>query len=216
MERSTLATIAAGLGTGAVAGYGLSMGRGAYRESANLRGIVLVLVIILLYFATAFFGVKNMIRGYDKSDAAGFFKVLGYALLALAVWPIAYYLCSNFFVEHVGGRAVGPFNTTVFTWLTVILVVLQAVGLWMGLIERQQREQEFYVATRNDRFLTDAGITETGGEDITHYDGDGNPLRFIEAHPNQLVFMVVGRRGKRAFIQLADNGEMIGYTGVTP
>ena len=95
-----------------------------------------------------------------------------------------------------------------------VTAFLAGVGMLTGLYQRPKRLRAFAVKRHNERFLAENGFKETDGKDITHYAPDGQALRFLEAHPGKLVFMVVGKRGKRAFIDLDENGRMLSYTGV--
>jgi len=53
-----------------------------------------------------------------------------------------------------------------------------------------------------------------GDEDITHIDAAGNTLHLLDLSPNKLVFMVVGRRGKHASIDIDLEEKMFSYSGV--
>ena len=90
------------------------------------------------------------------------------------------------------------------------------VGVLVGLIQRPKRRRRHAVAVRNEQFLESYGIRETGEAETTHFDADGNALRLMERTPNSIVFMAVGKRNKRAYIGLTNEGEMINYTGVVP
>ena len=63
-------------------------------------------------------------------------------------------------------------------------------------------------------FLLQNRIQETGDEDVTHIDSSNNKLRLLEENTDMLVFMAVGRRNRRAYINLDRDGRMIEYTGV--
>jgi len=96
----------------------------------------------------------------------------------------------------------------------MVTTIVAGIGFLVGLIQRPKRLKAIAVSKANDRFLIANGFRETDGSDITHYDPSGQPLRFLEAHSDRLVFMAVGRRGKRAFIDLDHDGQMIGYSGI--
>src|SRR5690606_6569336 len=96
----------------------------------------------------------------------------------------------------------------------ILTAFVATIGLLVGLLQRPRRLKAIATARFNEQFLKENGFRETDGSDITHYDGAGQPLRLLEAHPERLVFMAVGRRGKRAFIDLDANGRMLQYSGI--
>ncbi|NOV20310.1 hypothetical protein E5S70_30370 [Ensifer adhaerens] len=87
------------------------------------------------------------------------------------------------------------------------------VGILLGFFERPRRLRMLDIARENEIFLIANGFRDTGGTNVTHYDGKGNALRFIEKSGDRLIFLVAGKRGKRAVIQLAPDGLMIAYAG---
>src|SRR5689334_9876466 len=93
MRRSNLTMVAAGLAGAAVAGYGLSMGRSAWRStggSPNGRGILLILVVAAGYVLMPFFGGRGLFRGHDKEPGEAFLLMIGYLLLILAGWLVGF------------------------------------------------------------------------------------------------------------------------------
>ena len=78
----------------------------------------------------------------------------------------------------------------------------------------QRKEEERAIAQENKTFLLQNEIQETGGEDVTHIDSNNNKLRLLEENNDMLVFMAVGRRNRRAYINFDQDGRMIEYTGV--
>ncbi|MHA6643673.1 hypothetical protein [Mesorhizobium sp. A623] len=209
-RRSKLALVAAGVGGAAVAGFGLSFGRDIYKKSKkNLEIILLLLAVIFC----PFIGGRGLVRGHDRG-------VLGTIFLTIigSISLIAVGFCTATFLafEIVVMGKINPENPLPLALLGgfAATAVMAGIGLVVGFIQRPKRLKAIAVGKANEKFLTDQGFRETEGKDITHYDPDGLALRFLEAHAGRLVFMVVGRRGKRAFINLDPDGRMIGYSGV--
>ncbi|MBX3582833.1 MAG: hypothetical protein KF810_13140 [Rhizobiaceae bacterium] len=208
-KTSTLAMIAAGVGGAAVAGYGLAMGRDAWRSTKRNQSTIVILLAIAGAVALPFLGGRNLVRGHDRGLTATLFLTLigSTALIAIGL-VLAFFLFTAVF--HQADEAlVGAAFLAVCTTGAITLL-----GVVWGSFQRPGRRKLFATAKFNDQFLAEQGFTETGGEDITHYDPSGQPLRFLEQHADRLVFMVVGRRGKRTYITLDSDGRMQNYSGV--
>lgn len=210
-RRSRLALVAAGVGGAAVAGFGLAFGRDIYRKSKKDAGLIVLLLVVV---SCPFIGGRGLVRGHDR----GLFgtivlTVIGSLLLIAAGLCAATFLVLEFLLLSDNGKLENPFLFALLGGLAVTGVVA-GIGIVVGLVQRPKRLKVIAVSKFNDRFLEDRGIRETDGDDITHYDDSGQALRFLEAHRDRLVFMAVGRRGKRAFIDLDEDGRMVGYTGV--
>lgn len=209
-KRSKLALVGAGVGGAAVAGFGLASGRDIYRKTKkNAQLIALLLAVIFC----PFIGGRSLVRGHDR----GLFgtivlTVIGSILLITVGFCAATFLAFEIIV--LGGiEPDNPFPLALFVGFLATAIVT-GVGLLVGLIQRPKRLKAIAVSRANDRFLADNGFRETDGADITHYDPGGQALRFLEVHPDRLVFMAVGRRGKRAYISLDPDGRMVDYSGV--
>lgn len=209
-KRSKLALIAAGVSGAAVAGFGFAFGRDIYKKSKKNVEIILLLLAIIF---CPFIGGRGLVRGHDRGVFGTLFlTVLGSILLITIGFCGATFLT---FEVVVMGK-IDPNNPMPFALLAGFLItaVITGVGVVVGLAQRPKRLKAIAASRANEKFLTDNGFRETYGTDITHYDPTGQPLRFLEAHPDRLVFMAVGRRGKRAYIDLDPDGRMVGYSGV--
>lgn len=211
-NKSTLALIAAGAGGAAVAGFGLSMGRDIYKGTKkNGVNLILLLTVIVL----PFIGGRGLVRGHDRGFFGTIFLTYIASILLIAIGFVAAMLLVILFLAIAStGQDDNSVILIVATYSGVVTAFLAGIGLLVGLFQRPKRLQTIKIKRYNEQFLNENGFTETGGKDITHYAPDGQALRFIEAHPGKIVFMPVGRRGKRAFIDLDESGRMIAYTGV--
>lgn len=211
-RKTSLATIAAGMGGATIAGYGLSMGRDLWRSTKKNQGLLIFLIALAGAVTLPVLGARGLVRGHDRGPVATlFFTFLGNLLWIVAGFALAA-LCAVFISAHMNelypALSVSVILATVTTGCSV------AIGLLWGLIQRPGRVRTIATARANEQFLKSIGFVETGGQDITHYDPLGQPLRFIEAHGDRLVFMAVGKRGKRAYISLGPAGRMTAYSGV--
>ena len=210
MGRRVTASTRSKVSNSAVAGFGLSAGRDVWNMTKRNGGLLLFLAVVLAAAVLPFYGARGMVRGHDRSRWGTILNtVLGN--LAIAIGGAL-----------IGGATVafaclifGPATFTLTTTATVALSLIGSLaGLVTGLAERRSRLASIAVRKTNERFLDGAGVRETGEEDVTHYDAEGNALRLVEFGSERLVFMAVGRRGKRAYIQIAPSGEMISYSGI--
>ena len=209
-KRSKLALVAAGASGAAVAGFGLAFGRDVYNKTKKNIGLIALMFAAIF---CPFIGGRGLVRGHDRGVIGTLFLtfigsvlliVVGFGVVAIAVFGVLTVV--NFDPHKVPSMAaVASF---------VLTATAAGTGFLVGLFQRPKRLKAFAVRRSNEKFLEDNGFRETDGTDITHYDPNGQPLRFLETHPDRLVFMVVGRRGKRAYINLDREGRMLDYSGV--
>jgi len=207
---SALAALAAQVGNAATAGFGLSLGRDVYRKvrPKNTSNLVLLLLAVCGVFLPVLGGI-NLCQGHRRGWIGTIFLTFGASVLAVAAGfliilsPVVLF-AHNF--DDIDKEMVG--------WILMITAGLTVFGMLIGLYRRSGRLRRYAVINDNETFLARSGFKETGGSDVTHYDPDGNALRFLEADPERLVFMAVGRRGHRAYIDLDGSGRMLSYSGI--
>lgn len=209
-KRAKLPFIAAGVGGAAVAGFGLAFGRDIYRKSK--KNIEIILLLLAVVFCP-FIGGRGLVRGHDRGPLGTIFLTVAGSILFIAIGFCAATALTFQIVVLGKIEPDNPFTLALLGGFATT-AVLAGIGVVVGLIQRPKRLKVIAIGKANEQFLTNNGFHETDGTDITHYDPSGQPLRFLEAHPGRLVFMAVGRRGKRAFIDLDQEGRMIGYTGI--
>ncbi|MBZ9746811.1 hypothetical protein LB516_16300 [Mesorhizobium sp. CO1-1-7] len=209
--RSRLALVAAGIGGTAVAGFGFAFGSDIYKKTKkNVELIALVLATVFC----PFIGGRGLVRGHDRGIFETIFlTVLASLLLIAAGLCAATLLMLGVLMLVADGKLDSPFLLALLGGF-VLTTLLAGMGIVVGLVQRPKRLKAIAVGKFNERFLDENGFRETDGDDVTHYDDSGQALRFLEAHQNRLVFMAVGRRGKRAFIDLDQDGRMVSYSGV--
>ncbi|RCW77698.1 hypothetical protein [Phyllobacterium bourgognense] len=213
MKRSSLALIAAGVGGAAVAGYGLSIGRDAWKSTKKNFLLILFLAAVAGAMAVPFIGGRELVRGHDRGFFGTVFKTLVGSALLLASGFVMGFVAVWLFVAY-GNDNNAEVKAIALTFAAGATAMSGCVGLLWGLFQRPGRLRKIAITRSNDDFLQTAGIRETGGDNITHYDASGQALRFLEVHTDRLVFMAVGRRGKRAYIDVGSDGRMTAYSGV--
>jgi len=165
--------------------------------------------------ALPFVGGRNLVRGYDREFAATIFFTIalnaaligaGFVLGIFAL-PLVFALFGGVPVSSGSGELnYGPVLT--------VTIVSVFVGVVIGLSQRPARLEAFAIARDNAQFLTKTGIRETGQNDVTHYDPNNHPLRYMETIGDKQMYMAVGRRNKRAYIYLDQSGRMVRYSGI--
>lgn len=211
-NKSTLALIATGVGGAAVAGFGLPLGRDIYKGTKKNGGNLLLLLAVIF---CPFIGGRGLVRGHDRGVLSTLFLtyIVNIFLITIGFVAASFLAFQGIAATSKETEAGGVIVLAVVTGASVT-AFLAGIGMLTGLYQRPKRLRAFAVKRYNERFLADNGFKETDGKDITHYAPDGQALRFLEAHPGKLVFMAIGKRGKRAFIDLDENGRMLSYTGV--
>ncbi|WP_109369328.1 hypothetical protein [Ochrobactrum soli] len=211
-NKSTLAMIATGAGGAAVAGFGLSLGRDIYKGTKKNGGNLLLLLAVIF---CPFIGGRALVRGHDRGVMGTLFLTYIGSILLIAIgFVAASFLAFQGLAATSKETEAGSVIVLAVVTGASVTAFLAGIGMLTGLYQRPKRLRAFAVKRYNELFLADNGFKETDGKDITHYAPDGQALRFLEAHPGKLVFMAIGKRGKRAFIDLDENGRMLSYTGV--
>ncbi|WP_192360239.1 hypothetical protein [Mesorhizobium mediterraneum] len=215
-DKSVLGTVALGLGGSAVAGYGLGMGRDAWKATKKHSGTIMLLVAITAAFALPFLGGRNLVRGYRARWVSAWGIASGVLLIA-AGWAVAVFLMlllAGMTSDEAGTS--GPAVAALLRSGGYLAAASAALGVLFGFFQRPGRRRRHLVAAKSEAYLDRMGFSETGEQEITHYDGEGNPLRLLERSGEVIAFLAVGKRNKRAYIRLGPDGEMTGYTGVIP
>jgi len=184
--------------------------------------VVLIVGLILIAIVGPVMGAMRMVRGYRRGIFGTIFSTV---ILNLLIWGVGAFMLTV---------AVSVLEEEIESSISVgmPLVGLTGFGFLIGVLQRpgrkrqfaideenaillaQRKEEERAIAQENETFLLQNGIQETGGEDVTHIDSNNNKLRLLEENNDMLVFMAVGRRNRRAYINFDQDGRMIEYTGV--
>ncbi len=190
------------------AGAGLSAGRSLWHGFKNNWQFFLILVIIFGSLYLPFAGTRNMAIGhFDR----GFFKTIFFTFIGSLLMVL---IGAAFFLLELGMIA-SPENDSgwndLILYFSIALGFLCLSGFIAGLTQRSKRRRAYYINVGNEAFMRKKGFRETGGSDITHYDAQDTPLRVIDIQTSRIVFMVVGARGKRAYINMDNDGRFIDY-----
>ena len=175
-------------------------------ERGTLFLVVLIVGLILIAIVGPVMGAMRMVRGYRRGIFATIFSTV---ILNLLIWGVGALVLS--FVASILEE---ESESSITALLGTPLASLTGLGFLIGILQRPSRKRQFAIEEENETFLLQNGIQETGGEDVTHIDSN-NKLCLLEEDNNMLVFMAVGRRNRRAYINFDQDGRMIEYTGAT-
>ena len=202
-------------------------------ERGALFLVVLIVGLILIAIVGPVMGTMRMVRGYRRGIFATIFSTV---ILNLLIWGIGAFMLAiavSVLDEEIESSISVGMPLVGLTGFGFLIGVLQRPGRKRQFaideenaillaqrmeeeraIAAQRMEEEHAIAQENETFLLQNGIQETGGEDVTHIDSNNNKLRLLEENNDMLVFMAVGRRNRRAYINFDQDGRMIEYTGV--
>lgn len=207
---SALAALAAQVGNAATAGFGLSLGRDIYhRVKPKQASNVFLLLFAVGGVFLPIWGGMNLCQGHRRGWVGTVFLTFGTSVLAATAGFLIILSPVVLFANGFDG-----ISKEIIGWILMITAGLTVLGILVGLFRRAKRLRQFAIINDNEAFLSRSGFKETGGSDVTHYDPDGNALRFLEAGQDRLIFMAVGRRGRRAYIDLDSSGRMLSYSGI--
>lgn len=181
----------------AVAGFGLSVGRGAYR---GFKDNWLVVAIISAALLGSGFGVWNLVRGHPASSS----KLLR-ALTAIGLAVAGSGVSFGLVVMFSGDAAVA---LVVSVFLQVLSV---GIGAIVGAAQRSGRLLRFSTEDHNRRFLDGAGLIEVGGSDNTLTDSHGNEMVVDDWRRDRIVLRRTNGRGV-GHISLDSGGRMLQYS----
>ncbi|MEZ0003230.1 hypothetical protein [Sinorhizobium fredii] len=220
-KRSGLSGAAATVGKTAVAGYGLSMGHDLWKATKKGKDGISIILVVVGSLVLPVLGGRELVRGHDRGFAGTIFKTILGSVLLTAVGFALTWFAFFILIGILAGSSDDNGTANIFAswqavlWLaTWVTGTMWCIGLLWGAIQRPSRLKRIGLHRANERFLETQGFRTTDGDDITHFDPHGQPLRFIEAHSDRLVFMAVGKRGKRGYINLDAEGRMVSYSGV--
>lgn len=202
------------LARAAVGGFGASLGRDIYRSAKKNLVLFVALGVAAAAIALPFIGGRNLVRGHQRSVPQTVFLTCLGSLALVLLGTIAAFLVDMLLQSFSREETT---TLLVPNYIVVLATVVGAtiLGMVVGWIQRGARMRKFAVVKENEDFLVRNGIVETGGSDVTHRDRAGNQLRLLETNRDALVFMIVGRRGKRSFIDLDPEGRMLSYSETT-
>ena len=209
----------------ALAGFGLSFGRDVYRGMKKDWPFWLAIVVLLsaflgFYLCGLWFG-RNHRRWYR-----GLLIRLGIIPLASACWAILAILAYSADQTINGGNILAllsvPINLVTghlpFDQITaysgefaeiglVCAVVLLVVGLTIGFLQRRRRRLAWEADIHNEQFFEEHGLITLREERLRDDQGNGYELDDVFLEQGELEFKVLGRRGKRAYLEFDEEGK---------
>ncbi|MCK5684070.1 hypothetical protein KAJ27_08110 [bacterium] len=204
-----------------VAGVGFSFGRDIYRKIKNNVTLIIASLLLVGIIVLPFISASKSYRWYPMSKVKWFLVVLlPWASAGIASLFLLSFLFSIFIPEPKNGEELYsfwlfPISKTALLSTIMIWFVAYLLGIFYALSKRSQLKKIFNVEEYNQHFLDKHGLQEIrGGKSYTHVDQNGNRLRLVNVGLDIIEFMVVGKRNKRVFINVDDQGKFADYSGV--
>ncbi len=205
----------------AVAGFGFSFGRDIYRKFKKGFVYLIVPALLLATVILPFLSASKTFRWHPISFLRWIFSKFFFWLCITSISAYITYiliLCIESILRDMDAYAGVTFYGYSLTKIEFILVYtgfFYLIGALDGIRRRKKRKYIYNIEVENSRFLDKIGLTEVdGSSSFTHMDSEGNKFRIEGVGKDLVEFFVVGRRGKRAFIYLDDDGRFIEYSGI--
>ncbi len=202
----------------AIAGSGFSLGKDNYKTAKEFAPfaifVMLVAMAVLGAIYLPFRAGREMVKGHNRSMIGTIIKTYLWNIIIAIIGFCMLYVYSIMFVngwnaELEAGQEPYAYNHVVIRAFPLLFGLGILYGLWL----RKKRKTVLEIESENENFLKKHGFRETNSETYPYVDGYNNKLRLLESTKRQLVFMVVGKKGKRAFIDLDNTGRMVKYSG---
>jgi hypothetical protein len=211
-------------GRAAISSYGWQAGKSAYRHTGDVVGLLVLAAIAFAPIAVPYMAGWRMTRWYPNSRTWFFFQILmKWGLLMAFVSPVVWAVIAFGFLlsDPIPGSLANVWNEitrwpsfpATLQWTVAVIGAVFGIGAIKGLSERADRKEAHKIASENQEFLDRHGLRTVDGKSVTHVDGDGNRLRLDHAGENIVEFVAADGRG-RAFINVADDGRFVRYSGL--
>ena len=216
----------------ALAGFGLSLGRDAYKKAKRYWPILLILVCL----AGVYFAGLWLFRNY-RTPAGSILKKLG-ALIALSISCIGIYTGAAIAVvlfapniqvsqEEIGDATSSSVNVAIenlfsfpLLWILIVQGALFFAGAAVGMNHRRKRRLAWEAEEHNKLFFAEHDL------EVVDTDEKGN-LRLRDHCSNvgyrlmddlelsgELEFMALGKRNKRGYLQYDVTGKYTNWSGL--
>lgn len=183
------------------AGFGLSAGRSGWNWFQKNYMIVAAVVMVIAGGALAGFWLR---RGTRHNWFLSVFVVLLPSLLILAFSVVMAWFATALMVA--GSDPERSFTIWPFMAYQATAFVL---GMLVAEPGRRRRERRWRTEDENIEFLANHRLTDVGGKRNVWTDGEGRELALDDHRDDALVFHILGKRGKRAYIDLDEGGRMM-------
>jgi hypothetical protein len=242
MPSQLIKTSAKILGGSAIAGFGLSFGRDVYKTSKkNLKKIGFILLLAGLLIGTYTGGVW-LARNYETIWGS-IFKRIGALILLVPCFLVLMGISGFAFIlvsetgkgstpqeitraEPAYGSASGSGSleqaATGDIELEDLYLLRQAfylpggillIGLIAGSIQRKKRRDVWEAEHANEQFMTAQGLVEHEDGTIEE-ESTGQHYRIDHVGSRRITLFPIGRRGRRAYINIDTDGKYSEFTGL--
>lgn len=200
----------------ALAGFGLSFGRDAYRKAKEKWP----LVVILLCLAGVFFASMWLFRNY-RTAAGSIFKKLGALIVLVGLGVVFHYVLAVALPAMlVEAEQAGIIVENALLYGFAFYGVLFLVGALVGIRHRRKRRLAWDAETHNAVFLDEQGLEAVNADDKGNLrlrdivNGIGYRLSNDLSGTGELEFMALGKRNKRGYIRYDEAGRFVSWSGL--
>ena len=200
----------------ALAGFGLSFGRDAYRKAKEKWPLVVILVCLV----GVFFASMWLFRNY-RTATGSLFKTLGALIILAGLGAGLYYALVVAFPVVVANEEQADviIENVQFYGFGLYGILFLAGGL-VGIKHQKKRRQAWEAETHNAAFLLEQGL------ETVDVDDKGNlrlrdPINEIGYRlsddlnvAGELEFIALGKRNKRAYIEYDGTGKFVSWSGL--
>jgi hypothetical protein len=231
------------LGGSAIAGIGFSFGRDIYKKAKNpdLRVPIIITIILLSSVVGTYSGGVWLARNYPSAWGS-IFKRIGAALVIIPSFMLLLFIGSLFTNttstaqstdtqtphessdprilsqqdETHHSQANNPAQTSISFPIGAYYLPsgLLLIGIAAGTSQRKKRTTTWEIEEANEAFMKNNGLIEHEDETIED-EATGQHYRIDHLGSRRITLFPIGKRGKRAYINIDDSGRYTDYTGVT-
>ena len=220
----------------ALAGFGLSFGRDVYRGFKKNWPTILTLFVLLSGFLGMYCAGLWFARNHRPWWLGIFYRLGTIALVyvCLIILAIIGSMADSIFeagtpailfsyaVALVTGQiGLGEFieeatkgGGDIFLFFMLGGVVLVIIGLAVGFFQRRRRRKAWRADQHNEEFFAEHGLTTLREDRLRDDQDNGYELDDVFPEHGELEFKVLGRRGKRAYLEFDEEGKYTSWSGV--
>lgn len=202
-------------GGSAIAAMGFSFGRDIYKGAKKKKNDIIGAIILIFILAVAVVGTYSsgvwIARNY-RDGIEAFFTRLG-SLISLSACGAGLFYIGSFLTGR-DPTQITQWNLEDYTVTFSMPLLILIIGLSVGFSQRKRRTRVWEAEEANAEFMEKHGL-------ISHEDGTvedtnaGQNFRIDYMGEKRITLFPLGRRGKRAYITINQNGKYHEYTGMT-